>query len=129
DFASGNKTFLDLSYAPIIPPIGEARDALGQNYLVIPAVRLALITGESPAFTAQMNAYTAGLVTQQKIPVLIIYGAGDRIVNPGVFEDLGQHIVGSKSIAYPGQGHLPQLTNSLRFNIDLDNFIDRYARY
>ncbi len=62
------------------------------------------------------------LISQIKIPTLIIAGDSDRVVNPGVSSFMRQNIVGAQMKIFPG-GHAPFLTNAARFNTLLAEFI------
>jgi len=66
---------------------------------------------------------TDRLYLAQAIPVLIVWGAADRIIPAGHGEDAHRHIPGSRLEIFEGVGHLPQIEAPLRFVLTLEEFL------
>jgi len=63
------------------------------------------------------------LYLAENVPVLIVWGAQDRIIPASHAADAHRHIPGSRLEVFDGVGHLPQLEAPLRFVTVLEEFI------
>jgi len=59
----------------------------------------------------------------QAVPVLIVWGAVDRIIPVSHGEDAHRHIPGSRLEIFEDVGHLPQIEAPLRFVLTLEEFL------
>ncbi|MCC6203237.1 MAG: alpha/beta hydrolase [Gammaproteobacteria bacterium] len=59
------------------------------------------------------------------VPVLIIHGDEDRIINPAATDRLATHLTDVRVERYAGCGHLPFIEQQQRFDADLVAFCDR----
>jgi len=66
---------------------------------------------------------TDRLYLAEAVPVLIVWGADDRIIPAGHGEDAHRHIPHSRLEIFDGVGHLPQVEAPLRFVLTLEEFI------
>jgi pimeloyl-ACP methyl ester carboxylesterase len=64
------------------------------------------------------------LYLAEAVPVLIIWGASDRIIPAHHGEDAHRQIPGSRLEVFEDVGHLPQLEAPLRFVTVLEGFLD-----
>ncbi len=71
----------------------------------------------------QKVAATDRLYLAQAIPVLIVWGAADRIIPASHGEDAHRHIPGSRLEVFEDVGHLPQIEAPLRFVLTLEQFL------
>jgi pimeloyl-ACP methyl ester carboxylesterase len=65
------------------------------------------------------------LYLAQAMPVLIVWGARDRLVPPGHAQDAHRGIPGSRLEVFEQAGHLPQLEEPSRFAAVLEGFLDQ----
>ena len=63
------------------------------------------------------------LYLAEAVPVMIVWGAADRIIPVHHGEDAHRHIPGSRLELFDGVGHLPQLEAPLRFVTVLEDFL------
>jgi pimeloyl-ACP methyl ester carboxylesterase len=120
------------------PPVGRALSAIGlrpnadvaevlRGYgtLVDPERRAAfLATVRAVIGTGgQRVAATDRLYLAQAVPVLIVWGAADRIIPVSHGEDAHRHIPGSRLEIFEDVGHLPQIEAPLRFVLTLEEFL------
>lgn len=71
----------------------------------------------------QRVAATDRLYLAQAVPVLIVWGAVDRIIPVSHGEDAHRHIPGSRLEIFEDVGHLPQIEAPLRFVLTLEEFL------
>lgn len=71
----------------------------------------------------QKVAATDRLYLAQAVPVLIVWGAADRIIPARHGEDAHRHIPGSRLEIFEDVGHLPQIEAPLRFVLTLEEFL------
>ncbi|MGE5282741.1 MAG: alpha/beta fold hydrolase [Chloroflexota bacterium] len=71
----------------------------------------------------QRVAATDRLYLAQAVPVLIVWGAADRIIPASHGEDAHRHIPGSRLEIFEDVGHLPQVESPLRFVLTLEEFL------
>jgi pimeloyl-ACP methyl ester carboxylesterase len=66
---------------------------------------------------------TAQLLSNIKVPTLILWGESDPLIEPGAARKFAAAIAGSKLITYPAVGHLPQLEIPQRSAADVAIFL------
>jgi len=71
----------------------------------------------------QKVAATDRLYLAQAVPVLIIWGADDRIIPVSHGKDAHKHIPGRRLVVFENAGHLPQIEEPLRFVLALEEFL------
>ena len=71
----------------------------------------------------QQVAATDRLYLAEAVPVLIVWGAADRIIPASHGEDAHRHIPGSRLEVFEDVGHLPQIEAPLRFVLTLERFL------
>jgi pimeloyl-ACP methyl ester carboxylesterase len=71
----------------------------------------------------QRVAATDRLYLAEAVPVLIVWGAADRIIPASHGEDAHHHIPGSRLEVFEDVGHLPQIEAPLRFVLTLEEFL------
>jgi pimeloyl-ACP methyl ester carboxylesterase len=71
----------------------------------------------------QKVAATDRLYLAQAVPVLIVWGADDRIIPVSHGKDAHDHIPGSRLVVFENAGHLPQVEEPLRFVLTLEEFL------
>jgi pimeloyl-ACP methyl ester carboxylesterase len=69
------------------------------------------------------TTFTRDQLAPLKLPVLIQWGAHDRIISPKAGEWLHQGISGSKLVVYPDAGHVPQEEVAQRSSADVAAFL------
>ncbi|HEX3951308.1 MAG TPA: alpha/beta hydrolase [Steroidobacteraceae bacterium] len=69
------------------------------------------------------TASTAALLSTIKIPTLILWGQNDPLIEPAAASKFAAAIPGSRVIAYPNVGHLPQLEIPQRSAADVTAFL------
>ncbi len=121
------------------PPVGRALKAVGlrPNADLAEVLRgyAALVDPERrAAFLATVRAVigvggqrvdaTDRLYLAEAIPVLIVWGAEDRIIPVSHGEDAHRHIPASRFEVFERVGHLPQIEAPLRFVGLLEEFLD-----
>lgn len=74
-------------------------------------------------FALAPDSATAAQLAALKLPVLILWGADDRLIPRTSGDWLHAHIRGSKLIVYPGIGHLPMEEFPDRSAADITRFI------
>ncbi len=120
------------------PPLGRALSAVGlrPNADLAEVLRgyAALVDPERrAAFLATVRAVigvggqrveaTDRLYLAEAVPVLIVWGAVDRIIPVSHGEDAHRHIPGSRFEVFEDVGHLPQVEVPLRFTRLLEEFL------
>jgi 3-oxoadipate enol-lactonase len=60
-----------------------------------------------------------------KMPTLIIAGAEDTLIPAAAIDQLHTHIKGSEHVAIQQAGHLPNLEQTDRFNVEIGNFLKK----
>jgi pimeloyl-ACP methyl ester carboxylesterase len=120
------------------PTIGRALSAVGlrpnadvaevlRGYgTLTDAVRRAAFLGTVRAVIGtggqRVNA-TDRLYLAEAVPVLIVWGARDRIIPAHHGEEAHRHIPGSRLEIFEDVGHLPQVESPLRFVLTLEEFL------
>lgn len=114
-----------LSAIGLRPNADVAEVLRGYGSLVEPERRAAfLATVRAVIGTGgQRVAATDRLYLAEAVPVLIVWGARDRIIPTHHGEDAHRHIPGSRLEVFEDAGHLPQLEAPLRFVVALEEFL------
>lgn len=79
-------------------------------------------------FATPSDPATPALLRQLKMPVLILWGAHDRLIPVSSAHWLHANIPGSSLIVYPDAGHVPMEEVADRSAADLTAFLDRVSR-
>lgn len=106
--AASETTLRSLSAAELEETLAGVRDG-------IPAG-----TGEQMTLVAEVAI--ADLLPRIAVPVLVVVGAGDRLVPPDVQRELGA-IPGARVLEYDGAGHTFTLDEGLRWTDDIADFL------
>jgi pimeloyl-ACP methyl ester carboxylesterase len=114
-----------LSAIGLRPNADVAEVLRGYGSLVDPERRAAfLATVRAVIGTGgQRVAATDRLYLAEAVPVLIVWGAADRIIPASHGEDAHRHIRGSRLEVFEDVGHLPQVEAPLRFVLTLEQFL------
>jgi len=104
---------------PAALPGAEAQRLLGTSLATPPRVRAALFdrVTDGSAF--------AGVAAAARLPVLVLHGTEDRVVDPATAEHHLATIPGACADWWTGHGHLPFLEDEHRFAAALDAFVTR----
>ena len=78
-------------------------------------------------FGRGFTTFTQGDLAALRLPVLIMWGAHDRIISPQAAQWFHQGIFGSKLIVYPDAGHLPHEEVAQRSTADVAAFLQAIA--
>ncbi|MDL2353460.1 MAG: alpha/beta hydrolase [Pseudomonadota bacterium] len=78
-------------------------------------------------FGRGFTTFAQGDLAALRLPVLILWGAHDRIISPQAAQWFHQGIFGSKLIVYPDAGHLPHEEVAQRSAADVAAFLQAVA--
>ncbi len=114
-----------LSAVGLRPNADVAEVLRGYGSLVDPERRAAFLATVRAVIGAggQRVAATDRLYLAEAMPVLIVWGAADRIIPVRHGEDAHRHIRGSRLEVFEDVGHLPQVEAPLRFVLALERFL------
>lgn len=114
-----------LSAIGLRPNADVAEVLRGYGTLVDPERRAAFLSTVRAVIGTggQRVAATDRLYLAQAVPVLIVWGATDRIIPVSHGEDAHRHIPGSRLEIFEDVGHLPQIEAPLRFVLTLEEFL------
>jgi pimeloyl-ACP methyl ester carboxylesterase len=114
-----------LSTVGLRPNADVAEVLRGYGTLVDPERRAAFLSTVRAVIGTggQRVAATDRLYLAQAVPVLIVWGAADRIIPVSHGEDAHRHIPGSRLEIFDDVGHLPQIEAPLRFVLTLEEFL------
>jgi pimeloyl-ACP methyl ester carboxylesterase len=98
------------------PPGTEIQRLIGTSLATPPYVRAALFERVAD------GAGFAELAGRTGLPVLVLHGTEDRVVDPSTAEHHLTTIPGARADWWPGHGHLPFLEDEHRFAASLDAF-------
>ena len=121
DASAANRASLALALAHTEKPLDDASlfEMLGYGVPVPPNVRAAMQRRK-----LDNHAIVAGL----DVPVLVVHGRGDRVVNFASGAYLAATAPRATLLAYDGVGHMPFREDAARFNRDLDEFVNELER-
>jgi pimeloyl-ACP methyl ester carboxylesterase len=89
-------------------------------------VELSLRPGNREAFVQRMQAGFAqdsGRIASIRTPTLILWGALDRLIDPGDAQRFAADIAGAQVVVYPELGHIPMEEDPARTVRDAENFL------
>jgi pimeloyl-ACP methyl ester carboxylesterase len=114
-----------LSAIGLRPNADVAEVLRGYGTLVDPERRTAFLATVRAVIGigGQQVAATDRLYLAEAVPVLIVWGAADRIIPASHGEDAHRHIPGSRLEVFEDVGHLPQIEAPLRFVLTLERFL------
>ena len=114
-----------LSAIGLRPNADVAEVLRGYGTLVDPERRTAFLATVRAVIGVggQRVAATDRLYLAEAVPVLIVWGAADRIIPASHGEDAHSHIPGSRLEVFEDVGHLPQIEAPLRFVLTLEKFL------
>jgi pimeloyl-ACP methyl ester carboxylesterase len=114
-----------LSAIGLRPNADVAEVLRGYGTLVDPERRTAFLSTVRAVIGVggQRVAATDRLYLAEAVPVLIIWGAADRIIPASHGEDAHHHIPGCRFEVFEDVGHLPQIEAPLRFVLTLEEFL------
>lgn len=115
DFMAGTRGFIEMLLPE--PDTGALKEQLHT---------IALQT--TPAVALNSIGLAAGqdlrpLLSQVKIPTLILTGGQDQVCLPGASQYMHEHISNSEFYSFAGKGHCPFLTDAAAFNERLRDFV------
>jgi pimeloyl-ACP methyl ester carboxylesterase len=94
------------------------RDAIGE---VRPDVR-------AETYRVMTNCDLAPLLPEITVPVRVVIGGRDRLVNPEESLHLADGLPSGRAVVFPESGHAPFLEDHDRFNAEVSRFADRHLR-